>query len=467
MSGRILVVDDTPANIKLLEAKLATEYYEIITASDGPEGIRLANEEAPDLILLDVMMPGMNGYEVCDHLKHNPRTMHIPVIMVTALSDKADRVKGLEAGADEFLSKPVRDMPLFARVRSLIRLKTLMDAWNIREHATSQLGMLGQNPPGAAQVRGGLIAFLGEERLVADNFRQILEQDDHQLDIYDTIGSFRHALQAKDYDLAISQLFVEGQDVLRPCAALRNDERTRNMPVLLVAEEEDERLLAKALEIGINDYILRPLDPHELRARVRTLLRRQRFQESLRTSYKRSIDLALTDELTGLYNRRFFNSHFDNLLKQAAEAWKAVSMLMIDIDHFKSINDTWGHDEGDRVLVEVAHRLKRCVRECDLVARLGGEEFVVVMPDARTGIGLQVAERLRQAIEGTQILLHNGKEIPVTISVGLASSIQGEPVTRPVMIKAADEALYKAKRSGRNRVVVGDLDAKLAAVQAV
>jgi two-component system cell cycle response regulator len=200
-----------------------------------------------------------------------------------------------------------------------------------------------------------------------------------------------------------------------------------------------------------------------LRARVRTLIRRMRYQDRLRNTYRRSIDLALTDELTKLYNRRYFNSHLDGLLLQAEDQNKSISLLMIDIDHFKSINDTYGHDEGDSVLIEVAQRTRRYVRECDLVARLGGEEFVVVMPDARTGVGLQVAERLRQSIESRPVTLANGTDLTVTVSVGLASTRDQTGTTRALLLKAADEALYKAKRSGRNRVVVGELDEALVA----
>jgi two-component system cell cycle response regulator len=317
--------------------------------------------------------------------------------------------------------------------------------------------MIGNSTADLHQVRGANIAFLAEDNLVANSFRQILEKDEHQLEHFDTVDSLRHALQTRSFDLALSQLFIGGQDVLRPMATLRNDERSRNIPVLLVAEEEDESLLVKALEIGINDYILRPVDSHELRLHVRTLIRKMRYQQQLRSTYKRSIDLALTDELTQLYNRRYFNSHLDGLLQQAEDRNKSISLLMVDIDHFKSINDTHGHDEGDKVLVEVAQRIKRHVRECDLVARLGGEEFVVVMPDARTGVGLQVAERLRQSIDTKPVLLESGQELAVTVSIGLAATRDKGGVTRPVLLKVADDALYQAKRSGRNRVVVGEL----------
>lgn len=454
MAGRVLVVDDTLPNVKLLEAKLTTEYYEVITASNGLEAIEKATAESPDIILLDVMMPGIDGYEVCRRLKQNPRTAHIPVVMVTALSDTVDRVRGLEAGADEFLTKPVRDLPLFARVRSLIRLKTLMDAWNIREHASTELGMLQgmSGGPELSNVQGASIAFLAEDKLVANSFRQILEKDEHQLEHFDTVDSFRHALSTRHFDLTLSQLFIGGQDILRPMAALRNDERTRSTPVLLVAEEEDEPLLVKALEIGINDYILRPLDSHELRARVRTLIRRMRYQDRLRSTYKRSIDLALTDELTKLYNRRYFNSHLDSLLQQAEDQNKSISLLMIDIDHFKSINDRYGHPAGDDVLRWFARILSGNVKGRDTVARYGGEEFAVILPATPLENASKVAAHIKAQLE-QQVWQKPGAPntlLRVTASFGVAELGDGEGTSG--LVARADAKLYEAKAGGRNRV---------------
>src|SRR5580700_1157811 len=133
MSARVLVVDDVEVNVKLLEAKLSSEYFAVLSAFNGPAALRIADAELPDIILLDVMMPRMDGFEVCRRLKANPRTMDIPVVMVTALSDVSDRLRGLEAGADDFLTKPVNDIALFARVRSLVRLKRMMEEWRLRE----------------------------------------------------------------------------------------------------------------------------------------------------------------------------------------------------------------------------------------------------------------------------------------------------------------------------------------------
>ncbi len=145
MSARVLVVDDILPNVKLLEAKLSSEYYDVLTATSGLEALEKVKNDAPDIVLLDVMMPGMDGFEVCHKIKSNPAYAHIPVVMVTALTDATDRVKGLEAGADDFLSKPLNDTALMARVRSLVRLKMTVDEWRVRENTASQLGVTEEN----------------------------------------------------------------------------------------------------------------------------------------------------------------------------------------------------------------------------------------------------------------------------------------------------------------------------------
>ncbi|MCA3269461.1 MAG: diguanylate cyclase, partial [Thalassospira sp.] len=312
---------------------------------------------------------------------------------------------------------------------------------------------------GVAVVKGASVAVLADDNLTQMSLKRILEKDQHRITPFGTVEELQEGIPGGNFDILIVPLRLKGEDMLRSCVALRNNEKSRQLPILLMAEEEDEPILAKALELGLNDYILRPIDQHELRARVATQVRRLRYQERLRNTYEMSINLALTDELTGLYNRRYFNAHLDSLLAQAEKEHKSTTVLILDIDFFKKINDTYGHDEGDKVLVDVAKRLMRSVRDADLVARLGGEEFVAVLPDTRTGIGLQVAERLRRSMEGTPFSLLSGQEIPVTISIGMACTRNEADLDRHRMLKVADEALYKAKRSGRNRVVVGSFAA--------
>lgn len=457
MSARVLVVDDILPNVKLLEAKLSGEYYDVLTATSGPEGLEIAEREGPDLILLDVMMPGMDGFEVCEKLKANAETAHIPVVMVTALTDANDRVRGLEVGADDFLTKPVNDIALMARVRSLVRLKMTIDEWRIRENTANQFGVVGESGHAMAEaVESARILVIEDKSFEADKFVETLKQDD---DIVMPVTSGHEgidAARAHDLDLITVSLNLADEDGLRLCSHLRSNERTRAVPILMVAEEDDLPRVAQGLEIGAHDYILRPVDRNELIARVRTQIRRKRYQDRLRSNYEVSLSMALTDSLTGLYNRRYLMVHLEKLLQKQAESRKQLAVLMMDIDKFKSFNDSYGHAVGDEVLKIFADRISQRLRSFDLVARLGGEEFTAILPDITPAVAMQVAERLRKAICDTPMQVSTPEgEVTVSVSIGGAVISEGG-VTADDALKMADDVLYEAKETGRNRCIFKD-----------
>jgi two-component system cell cycle response regulator len=449
MSARVLVVDDVDVNVRLLEAKLSSEYFTVVTASSGEEALRLAHSEHPDIILLDVMMPEMDGFEVCRRLKADPLTDEIPVVMVTALSEVADRVRGLQSGADDFLTKPVNDVALFARVRSLVRLKRMMEEWRLREEVYGRFDTVIDDGRRKEDMSPANIVLWEETDFAADRVTEMLQPTAQVL-------RPRSAEQLREMadpavDLVILSLTGE-QDALRLVAQLRGSEASRLVPILLIADGEDLPRLAKGLDLGANDYIVRPVDRNELSARARTQVRRKRLQDRLQDNYQRSLALALTDSLTGLYNRRYLLAHLDGLMVRAAEGAQGPAMLMLDLDFFKRVNDAHGHGAGDAVLREVAGRIARHVRNFDLVARYGGEEFVVVMPETQLAVAAMVAERLRNVIASKPITLGDGLgEISVTISVGIAVTREGGD-NATAMLQRADKALYEAKGRGRNCV---------------
>ncbi|MBV9862070.1 MAG: PleD family two-component system response regulator [Alphaproteobacteria bacterium] len=456
MSARVLVVDDVEVNVKLLEAKLSSEYFDVLSAFNGPAALRLADAERPDIILLDVMMPRMDGFEVCRQLKANPQTADIPVVMVTALSDVTDRLRGLEAGADDFLTKPVNDIALFARVRSLVRLKRMMDEWRLREEICGRFSHDGDEGTSEDQSPARILliehnSFAGSR--IADTLAPIAE----------TVVRAGNCTEAQSLldagtELIIASLSMPDGDSLRLVSQWRATETFRQLPILLIADDSELPRLAKGLDLGANDYLIRPVDRNELLARARTQIRRKRLQDRLRENYRRSLSLALTDELTGLYNRRYVLAHLDELIARANEGGTGVAVLMFDIDHFKQINDTYGHAAGDLVLRELAARTLRCVRSFDLVARLGGEEFLVLMPETNLGIAAAVAERIRLAMANHPFSLKDAASpVPVTISIGV-SVAEGEQETAERLLKRADDALYAAKHAGRDRVIALAVD---------
>src|SRR5213082_1779581 len=455
MTARVLVVDDVELNVKLLEAKLSSEYFEVIVADNGPTALELAESELPDIILLDVMMPRMDGFEVCRRLKANPRTADIPVVMVTALSDVADRLRGLESGADEFLTKPVNDTALFARVRSLVRLKRMMEELRLREEVCRQFGNSEDQIAAPEETGNARTLLLDENDPAAPRIMETLEP------VAASVRRAKSCAQAQSLldpsiELVIASLSVPDSDPLRLVSQWRAAEATRQLPILLIADPGELPRLAKGLDLGANDYLVRPVDRNELLARVRTQIRRKRLQDRLHENYSRSLSLALTDELTGLYNRRYVFAHLTELMARMPEGG-ATAVMMFDIDHFKQVNDRFGHLAGDDVLRELAGRALRNVRSVDLVGRLGGEEFVVVMPETSLGGATIVADRLRQAVADEPfVLAENGEKLAVTISVGLAITGQGED-TLEALLKRVDDALYAAKNGGRNRVVAAPL----------
>jgi two-component system cell cycle response regulator len=307
--ARILVVDDHEDNIELLRARLEARGYEVTSAMDGQEALDSVAASPPDLILLDVMMPRLDGIEVARRIKGNPELPFIPIIMQTALETTEDKVEGLDAGADDYITKPINFAELEARVNSLLRIKAL------------------------------------------------------------------------------------------------------------------QRELADA-----NTALLR---------------------------------VSQTDGLTGLDNRRHLEERLQEMFDHAARLNEPLACMMCDVDHFKSVNDTHGHQAGDAVLRQVADILRSTAREIDRVGRYGGEEFLVLLPGASAADGAAFAERVRTAIESCEFT-YEGGSLRRTISAGVSAWPDPLVPHREALIKAADDALYVAKESGRNRVVTFGSDAFLA-----
>jgi len=453
MTARVLVVDDVRPNLKLLETRLSTEYFEVLTATNGPDAITVCETSGCDIVLLDVMMPGMDGFEVCRRLRAGPETAHLPIVLVTALDRPADRVRGLEAGADDFLTKPVDEIALIARIRSLARLKFSIDE------------LRGRAAHGAAT---GTVEFIGSLRLEAVERGRILLVDckqssceriaraltpHHDVILVEEPGEALAKASSENVDLMIVSLGTGTFDGLRLCSRARSHGSTRTLPILAIADRDDRERVLRGLELGVNDYLTRPIDRNELLARTRTNVRQKRYADRLRQSVRQSVEMAFYDPLTGLNNRRFLELRLPTMIETARQRGAPVTMMILDIDHFKRINDTYGHETGDLVLKGFAAELQHIVRGGDLVCRLGGEEFVVAMPGVGATHAAQMAERARRTIESAEFPIPGAAEsVSITVSIGLADLRGQQDSTH--LYRCADRALYRSKSAGRNRVTV-------------
>ncbi|MFM8820541.1 MAG: PleD family two-component system response regulator [Phenylobacterium sp.] len=449
MTARVFLVDDVEDSRRALEAKLAAEYYRVVSASEGSGALEAITADPPDVVLLDLLSPSMEGLEICRRLKADEDLKHIPVILLTELDGLETRLIGLEAGADEFLTKPLDDAVLFARLSCLARLKGRIDTWRELEGAVQRLGMR-PLPGSRLGASGGRILLIDDDGGVTTPLFEALSVEHRPVIETDAAKALQSA--RGPIDLTIINLGGQSFDALRLLGALRAVDHSRRAPILAVVDPEDTDRLSKALDLGIDDLLFPPFDPLELRDRARALIRRKRYADYLQAALSQTLELAVTDPLTGLNNRRYMMGQLDALFERYALGGEPVSLLMLDVDFFKQVNDAHGHATGDAVLREVALRLASAVRAMDLPCRYGGEEFVVVMPSTSPTDATRVAERIRTAIASKPFELGE-QSLPISVSVGVSAS-QGEGDRPESLLRRADEALYEAKATGRNQVIV-------------
>jgi len=336
-------------------------------------------------------------------------------------------------------------------VKNLARLKMLNDEMLMRATTSRQLGISESAAlQKALSLRAGRILLVDDHPRSASRLVDVISKS-HDIFVERDPNAALIKLAEHNFDLLIVSLSLANADGLRLCSQVRSLDRTRHLPIVILVEPGDEARLLRGMDMGVNDYLMRPIDRHELLARIKTQIKRKRFTDYLRNRLEESVELAITDSLTGLHNRRYMESHLRTLVDESIRTGRPLSILVTDIDHFKSVNDTHGHDGGDIVLREFAARLKRNTRGIDLACRMGGEEFLIIMPETDLARAYQVAERTRAMVASEPFTLRPDIKIRVTASVGLAT-LESPDDTPETIFKRADNALYAAKRRGRNRV---------------
>ncbi|CAL7960409.1 two-component system, cell cycle response regulator [Alphaproteobacteria bacterium] len=455
MTGRVLLVDDTPLSLKLIKIRLEQEYYTVFTAAGGQEAMNLVVQLQPDVVIVDAIMPDIDGLAMTRIIKNDPKVSHIPVIIVTALNTQREKVKSLLAGADEFLSKPIDNDILLAKLGSLLQLKFLADALRVREKASGGI----VHTPGTyaldneAIIKISQILFVDDDLERAELYHKILTSLGLNVDIHVHPRSALDSFLSKQYNLCIVNTSMNF-DSLTLCSGIKNDSRLRYIPVLLIMASQKREMLTKAFGIGVYDCLILPIDKGELFARCIGQIKRYCYYKALQENHANSLIDSVTDPLTQLYNKRYLENYLNVVMRERQKTSKILFVL--DLDDFKQINDTYGHVAGDVVIQKVAKILSSGIRIIDLCARFGGEEFVIILSDVSVSAAAVIAEKLRSLIANEIFVVNvapaKTSEVRCTCSIGGTQTLDSDNMES--VLQRADANMYAAKKLGKNHIII-------------
>lgn len=453
MSGKILIVDDLATNRIVLKVKLSATPYDVIPAASAQEALRLAATERPDLIVASNRLTGHTPGEFVAALRRIEGASATPILMLQTGTSPEDRAAALRAGVDDILTRPVADALFLARLRNLLR----------QRHGDHDLGI--DTAIGAQGARGGLaeaqaafappgrIAIVGTSRADAMTLRGTLAAHSHHG--FEAL-SIEARVPARPADIYILRIGIaHAEDGLRMLADLKAARATRDSPVIALLDAGAGALAVTLLDMGADDVLGGAPDAPEIVLRIDNHLARKRRNEGLRAHLLSGLQAASIDPLTGAYNRRHALPFLQCQIDRARASGTQLAVMLADLDFFKRVNDTHGHVAGDTVLRSVSQALRSHLREGDMLARIGGEEFLIVLPDTPRARAQHVAQRLCDRVRATGIAVP-GTPVPVHVTVSIGVTI-GQPApgrpapTVEALFEEADRALYLAKAQGRDQ----------------
>ena len=457
MVGNILIVDSVATNRIIFKVALGEAFYQPVLANDGESCLRMALQIQPDLILLDLMLPDMSGIAVIEQLRANPATHDVPILALCSGQDAPLRRQALLAGADDVLPKQGAIQTMLARVRNLLRGSEGFEGLGLHGSGLNLMAFAESASPFARQA---VISILSAETERTLAWRNGIAQAMTDRII---LQSREEALVEPNVSLgqSVPDIFVLDAatmgmaDSLRLMSELRSRPATRHSAICILSANGNDDAATMAYDQGADDLVDFWVSADELALRLRALIRRKRREDQLRASVQDGLRMAMIDPLTGLHNRRYALPQLAIIADHALATNGVFAVMVIDLDRFKSVNDSLGHASGDTVLVEVARRLQANLRAGDLLARIGGEEFLVALPDTSFDEACSAADRLCHAIEEQNIHVSLAANLKVTVSIGLAVSAgsqAGEDIK--AIIDRADRALLRAKSEGRNKVTI-------------
>lgn len=460
MHGKVLVIDPIATNRIVLRVKLEASHYNMTQAGSIADAIQQLGQDVPDLILCTTKLPDGNPLRLVQRMRKMGLAGKVPIIALSGVDDAAERLRLLAGGIDDVMQKPISDTLLLARTRSIIRAYATASEWTLREGTSRALGF-GEASATFAQAQ--TVRIIARDATCADPWATTLADR-----IAANVVFAKPAAAVADLEpgrapdaLVLVVGAGEGPQMLQLLATIRSQASTRHCAILVVLGNDDTTLGAQMLDMGANDLMRCERSADELALRLDALLSRKKVTDSLRDTVRSGIEAAVLDPLTGLHNRRYAIPHLARIAERATRAGKPFAVMVADMDHFKRINDTMGHAAGDAVLVETARRLRENLRAVDLVARIGGEEFLIVLPGAGLSNARKAAQRLCRLIQNTPFKVPDQvARIDATISIGMTvvdparGTQSSEPQTPEALLDRADKALYGAKAEGRNRVTL-------------
>ncbi len=469
MSGRVLLVDDVSTHRIILKVKLSAAYYDVSQATGIDDAVLALPLVQPDLILISSRLIKNDMQDILDRLKPDSDTSITTIVLLADSEDKSLRINALRFGFDDVISTPIQENYLLARLRSLMRHRH--HAQDLQQHSVAARA-LGFAESQKAFARPALITLVMDDKEDGARFRlEVQPHCAHQVDLSkpDALMSTDKAAKPgkRPADVLIADLRQKTrEDGARFIADLRASALVKDCPVLPLVATDAGDLAANLLDMGVSEVLFDDASPEELSLRLTAQLHQKRAGDEMRDQIKNSLEAAVTDPLTGLYNRRYALSYLKCLLSAVGQEERTFAVMVADLDHFKRINDSYGHAAGDTVLARVAAILNDWVQGRDMVARIGGEEFLIILPDTTRFKAHGVAQNLCKAIRSMSLTLPGQADpVDVTVSIGLtltsAAQIQGQTIDAraSAVLEQADRALYTSKAEGRNTVTLANLSA--------
>ncbi|MGB9731167.1 MULTISPECIES: GGDEF domain-containing response regulator [Calditerrivibrio] len=422
----VLVVEDSKFFQKVLENEFRELEYNVtfVSSINEAKNILSVNKKF-HLATVDIELPDGSGLDFCREVKSNPAFNYLQLLVITSSNDEDSREKAFESGAIAFIKKD--EVP--HRLKSYI--KNIHSIISNISYSNNLVILLEDNDFQRKYIKSTL-EFAGLKVIDFSNNESLIEYLENNKPIV---------------DLAIFNYFLDGQNCLKSILYLKETKLYEQVPIIMLTVSNDLSHKYELFMIGATDFILKPFDTGDFYLRIRNQLKTKYLIDMLDAKNKLLTISSITDDLTKLYNRRFFWETIEKEHKRHSRINSEYSIIMLDIDHFKKINDNFGHGTGDLVLTDVAFSLKNAVRNTDIVARYGGEEFIILLPDTKKDNAIVVANKILNSIREIPV---NFRTEPITASIGLASSREENNYEK--IISLADERLYKAKNNGRNRI---------------